>query len=253
MKIKKLKSILDAYDTKYGNRAFAASDPVQIPMLCKSTADAEISAFLTALICWGQRQNIIATAKTWMGMMGHCPYEFVLNYKIKDQKHLKNFYYRTFNVNDAHHTFIQLQKLLLRHGSIEKAFCKDSTPDFENQIRAFRLEFLHENKHPRLEKHISNIDKNAAAKRLCLFLKWMVRSSAGGTDLGLWTGVSCSNLMIPLDVHVCRAAYKLEIINSKQAHWKHVKQITAFLKTLNPEDPVKYDTALFCIGAGFTL
>jgi uncharacterized protein (TIGR02757 family) len=253
MKLKKLESILNAYDNKFGNRTFAASDPVQIPMQYNATADAEISAFLTALICWGQRQNIISTAKTWMGMMGHRPHEFVLNYNIKDQKYFKNFYYRTFNASDAHHTFIQLQKILLHHGSIENAFCKDSTLDFENQIRAFRLEFLNENCHPRLEKHISNIDKNAAAKRLCLFLKWMVRSSAAGTDLGLWTGVSSSSLMIPLDVHVCRAAYKLEIIDSNLANWKHVKQITACLKTIYPEDPIKYDTALFCIGAGFKL
>lgn len=253
MNLKKLKLLLDAYDDKYGNRSFVVDDPVQIPLQYNSAADAEISAFLTAIICWGQRKNIIITSKKWMHMMGQSPYEFVCNYNIKDQKHIKDFYYRTFNATDAHFLFVQLQKLLLRFKTIEKAFCFGNLSDTESRIRTFRQELLNQNKHSRLEKHISNIDKNAAAKRLNLFLKWMVRSSASGTDLGLWTQLKSKDLLIPLDVHVSRAANTLGIVNSIQTNWKHVLQITACLKTLHPEDPVKYDTALFCIGAGFTL
>lgn len=90
--------------------------------------------------------------------------------------------------------------------------------------------------------------KGSAAKRINMFLRWMVRKDEKGVDFGIWKSLNPSQLYCPLDVHSGRVARKLGLLNSQQNNWKAVEELTANLKRLDPEDPIKYDYALFGLG-----
>ena len=101
----------------------------------------------------------------------------------------------------------------------------------------------------RTRKHISNVAKGASGKRLNMFLRWMVRKDNQGVDFGIWEGIPKASLMLPLDVHTGNVARKLGILTRKSNDWKAVEEITKTLCTFDPADPVKYDFALFGLGA----
>jgi uncharacterized protein (TIGR02757 family) len=82
-----------------------------------------------------------------------------------------------------------------------------------------------------------------------MFLRWMVRSSRRKVDFGLWTTISPSELYLPLDVHTATNARKLGILKRKQDDWKALEELMVILRDLDPSDPVKYDFALFGLGA----
>ena len=101
---------------------------------------------------------------------------------------------------------------------------------------------------PRTQKHISDPLKNSAAKRINMFLRWMVRDSIAGVDFGLWKTHNPAYLSCPLDVHSGNVARKLEILFRKQNDWKAVAELDTNLRLLDKNDPVKYDFALFGLG-----
>lgn len=112
----------------------------------------------------------------------------------------------------------------------------------------FRLQFI-DNKFPtRSTKHLANPIAGSAAKRINMFLRWMVRPPKENVDFGLWTSIPASALMLPLDVHSGRVARRLGLLNRKQSDWKAVEEVTAKLRTFDPNDPIKYDFALFGLG-----
>ena len=100
----------------------------------------------------------------------------------------------------------------------------------------------------RSEKHISSPAKGSAAKRLNMFLRWMVRDDDKGVDFGLWKNISPSILMCPLDVHSGRVGRQLGLFIRKQDDWKAVEELTSSLRIFDPADPVRFDFALFGMG-----
>lgn len=90
--------------------------------------------------------------------------------------------------------------------------------------------------------------KGSAAKRLCMYLRWMVRSDQRGVDLGLWTDIPRSALRLPLDVHTGNVARELGLLQRKASDWPAVEEVTDVLRKLDPKDPVRYDFALFGMG-----
>jgi len=113
---------------------------------------------------------------------------------------------------------------------------------------AFRREILKADWQSHAAKHLAKVEANASGKRLNLFLRWMVRKDNGGVDFGLWNDIPASSLYIPLDVHSGNVARKLGLLGRKQNDWKAVEELTGVLKRLDPDDPVKYDFALFGLG-----
>ena len=101
---------------------------------------------------------------------------------------------------------------------------------------------------PHCEKHLSSVERGAACKRLCMYLRWMVRSDDRGVDFGLWRRIPMSALYLPLDVHTGDMARTLGLLARRQNDWKAVAEATEALRTFDPDDPVRYDFALF--GAG---
>ncbi len=234
--------------------AFLANDPLQVPHSFSLREDAEIIGFLTATIAWGQRKTILANAWKLVDLMDHAPFDFVMNASDTDLKHSGHFVHRTFNGTDLRWFVRGLRHLHHTHGGLENAFLPVAPlaplPPMAEMIGLFRERFLAKEAPQRTGKHVANPVRGSNAKRINMFLRWMVRPADRGVDLGLWKRIPTAALQVPLDVHSGRVARELGLLHRKQDDWKSVMELTAALRHFDPIDPVKYDIALFGLGVG---
>jgi uncharacterized protein (TIGR02757 family) len=244
--------LLRAKAALYDHPDFIDTDPIQIPHRFTKKEDIEISAFLTADISWGQRVTIINNASKLMELMNHAPHDFVLNATDADLKPLARFVHRTFNGDDCLAFIHALQRLYRDSGglepAIEQAFKNEETQPGSGW-HEFKKGFFSGPHLPRSRKHLPDPMQGSAAKRMNMFLRWMVRGGNGGVDFGIWKSMKPSQLYIPLDVHTGRVARKLGLLERKQDDWRAVVELTQTLRTIAPEDPVSLDFALFGLGA----
>ncbi|AWA31475.1 TIGR02757 family protein [Flavobacterium magnum] len=245
-----LKDFLDEKASHYNNPAFIESDPVQIPHLFTIKEDIEISAFLAATVAWGNRKSVIRSATRMMELMGNSPYDFVMSHKEKDLDRMDGFVHRTFNAADLRSFIVGLQHIYKNHGGMEQVFVLNQAGGYLHQsITEFKKLFFEIDHLPRSRKHIADPATNSAAKRIHLFLRWMARKDRRGVDLGIWKSVSPAILSCPLDVHSGNIARSLGLITRKQNDGRALAELDAKLRDFDPLDPVKYDYALFGIGA----
>lgn len=249
MKHGELKRFLDEKAAFYEHRSFIDYDPVLIPHNFDKKEDIEISGFLTATIAWGNRKSILNSGQRMMALMDHSPYEFIMCHEQSDLESLVNFKHRTFNTQDLVYFVKALKHLYQFHNGLEAVFASYSTADgLQPAIVKFK-ELFFSLPHPeRTQKHISDPSRNSAAKRLNMFLRWMIRPADRGVDFGLWKSISPAQLSCPLDVHSGRVARKLKLLTRKQNDAKAVNELDLSLQKLDPTDPVKYDFALFGLG-----
>lgn len=252
MKIKEgIKELLEEKYDQYNSKGFIENDPIQIPHLFSRKEDIEIAGFLSATIAWGNRKSIITNATKLMSLMDNAPFEFVTQHTAKDLRKFDGFVHRTFNDVDCTFFIRSLKNIYSKHQGLEKAFSKgieDGDVDVKNAIINFREQFLKPTHQKRSEKHISNPEKNSSAKRLCMYLRWMVRKDTKGVDFGIWKSIKPSLLCLPLDVHTGNVSRKLGLLERKQDDWKAVEEITSVLRQFDPKDPIKYDFSLFGLG-----
>jgi uncharacterized protein (TIGR02757 family) len=247
-----LKEFLDFKYQQFNNGDFIQDDPVVIPHRYTLQEDIEIAGFIAASLAWGNRKSIINSCDKIMTVMGNSPFDFVLNYSSKKSKILDGIKHRTFNAFDLEVFILCLQKVYQKHQTLEHLFAKlfHENQDFGFAISKFKTEFLGEFIATRTQKHISNPAINSSAKRLCMYLRWMIRKDNNGVDLGIWnTSITPAILHLPLDVHTGNISRKLGLLSRSQNDWKAVMEVTEKLREFCPEDPIKYDFALFGLGA----
>ncbi len=246
-----IKAFLDQKVKLYNHPDFIETDPIQIPHRFNRKEDIEIAGFLSATIAWGQRKSIIKNAALLMDLMDNAPYDFVRNHSENDLKPISKFVHRTFNGNDCTYFIQSLQNIYLHHHGLENVFTEGFQKDQTvfSALKYFRETFLELSHEKRVTKHLSDVTANSSAKRLNMFLRWMVRSNETEVDFGLWKNISASALMLPLDVHTGDVGRALGILQRKLNDWKAVEEITEVLRKFDVKDPVKYDFALFGIGA----
>ncbi|WP_066218602.1 TIGR02757 family protein [Formosa haliotis] len=246
---KDLKEFLDSKVDLYNNPKFIESDPIQIPHLFSAKEDIEIAGFLTATISWGNRKSIIKNAKSMMALLDHAPYDFVMNHTESDLETLHSFVHRTFNGDDLKQFILSLKHIYTNYHGLESLFAQHAEPDtLQPAIHNFKNVFF-ENEHLlRTQKHISDPFKNSAAKRINMFLRWMIRKDNAGVDFGIWKSLAPAQLSCPLDVHSGNVARKLALLNRKQNDGKALAELDLALRNLDKSDPVKYDFALFGLG-----
>lgn len=245
-----LYEFLEEKHNQYNHYSFIESDPVSIPHNFTKKEDIEISGFLTATISWGRRPMIIKNAMALMEKMDYSPYDFIINCEKKDLKHFEDFKHRTFNGEDCIFFLKSLKNIYINHSGLEYVFNapEDSDHKIQTSILNFRKIFFELKHSKRVEKHISNPDSNSAAKRINMFLRWMVRKDNRKVDFGIWNEIKKSELICPLDVHTGNVARKLGLLIRNQNDWKAVNELTNKLKEFDENDPVKYDYALFGLG-----
>lgn len=246
-----IKKLLDAHFVQYNQISFIETDPICIPKQFSKLQDIEITAFWVAMLAWGQRKTIINKAQELIAKMDHAPYDFIVNHQEKDRQRFLDFKHRTFQSLDTLYFLEFFQWYYQQNDSLESAFSQgisDQVTVEEGLIHFHELFFSLPTAPQRTRKHVSTPARKSSCKRLNMFLRWMVRKDDKGVDFGLWKQIKASQLLIPLDVHVDRVARKLGLLKRKQTDWLAVKELTAELRKLDPEDPVKYDFALFGMG-----
>lgn len=249
MNQKELKDFMDAKVLQYNHPKFLEEDPLQVPHLFSSKEDIEISGFLTATIAWGNRKSIIQNARRMMELLDRAPYDFVMQHGPADLKSLQSFVHRTFNGTDLIFFIQGLRHLYTQWGGLEAFFARHLGPASTQQaISALKSEMLSLPHPPRTAKHFPDPSRGSAAKRLNMFLRWMVRRDGQGVDFGLWSQVSPALLSCPLDLHSGNVARKLGLLTRKQNDARAVMELDATLRQWDPSDPVRYDFALFGLG-----
>lgn len=242
-----LKILLEENYHKYNTLSFIETDPIQIPHRFDKVENIEISALLTAIIAWGRRDMIIKNANKMMLLVQNNPLDFIMNASESDFNHCKAFVHRTFNGEDFVFFLKSLRNIYQNHGGLHDVFYKayQVNRSIRESIAYFRevffeIEFLH-----RTQRHVANVDKNSAAKRINMFLMWLVRRDEVGVHFGLWNDFDTADLFLPLDVHTAKMSRALELLTRKQNDWKAVEELTANLRQFDAKDPVKYDFAIF--------
>ncbi|MCU0416002.1 MAG: TIGR02757 family protein [Cytophagaceae bacterium] len=248
----KIFSLLEDKVRLYNRTEFIETDPICIPHRFRLKQDIEISGLFAALFAWGHRTIIINKATELLQRMDNAPYEFVLHHQEADLKNIIGFKHRTFNDTDILYFIERLRQHYTVAESLESAFVLKTSSNcinVEPYLNHFRS-YIFETDYPlRTIKHIASPLQKSACKRLNMYLRWMVRKDAAGVDFGLWKHIQPAQLVCPMDVHVQRIASQLGLLPKiYKVDWSSAVALTNQLKIFHPDDPVRYDYALFGIG-----
>ena len=242
-----LRMYLNEKADQYNDVSFIEHDPIAIPHSFSNRHDREIIGFLAAVLAWGQRKTILSKCRDLVSRMGNEPYRFVMEHGEEDLKALLGFKHRTFNDTDLLHFVDYFRRHYSCHDTLEDAFLQEGRfRSVEHSLIWFESAFFNHPDAPRrTRKHVASPARNATCKRLNMFLRWMVREDAKGVDFGMWKRIPQRELICPVDLHVDRTARRLGLIMRKQTDWKTALELTMNLRQLDPDDPVRYDFALF--------
>lgn len=248
--LEQLFNFLESKYHYYNRSSFIELDPISVPHNFTIKEDIEIAAFLTAIISWGNRKSIIQNALKLMEIMDNSPFDFMVNASDADIAPFKNFVYRTFQGTDCHYFIKSIQNIYKNHNGLEVSISGfiNRERSIQKGLSQFKGFFFSQSHQIRSEKHLPDPIKNSAAKRMNMFLRWMVRSDSSGIDFGLWKTLKPAMLKCPLDVHTGNVSRALGLLQRKPNDWKSVEELTYNLALLDPDDPVKYDIALFSLG-----
>ena len=247
-----LQQFLDRKLKEYNQPSFVPDDPISIPHGFRDKQDTEIAAFFTAVFSWGNRTTIIRKSRELMQLMDNAPHQFILHHTERDLRTLLSFKHRTFNSTDLLYFIEFFRYHYTRYDSLEDAFLLGNDPEWnaEDALTAFHHYFFSlESIPPRTRKHIATPERNSSCKRLNMFLRWMVRKDNNGVDFGIWERIPARSLICPLDLHVARVAKRFGLLTRTPTDWTAAVELTGRLALLDPLDPVKYDLALFSLGA----
>jgi uncharacterized protein (TIGR02757 family) len=261
------KTLLDEAADRYERPDFLDADPLGIPHRYSAPEDIATAGFFAATLAWGNRASIIRSCDNLLDRMDRAPAAFVREASDRDLAALDGFVHRTFQSEDAQR-FVRCLRSLERDGGLEGAFTAAfkasggqdgseakglAVPDMGAALHRFKLRFFADEEPGRTVKHVADPAKGSAAKRLCMYLRWMVRSDHRGVDFGLWKDIPTSALRLPLDVHTASVSRALGLLKRKGNDWKAVEEVTEALRWLDAEDPVRYDFALFGMGVNGAL
>jgi uncharacterized protein (TIGR02757 family) len=245
-----MKKFLDEKVLFYNQPSFVENDPISIPRQFSRKEDIEISGFFAAIFAWGQRVTIINKSRELMMRMDNSPFEYVCNAPEREIESLSTFIHRTFRGEDCKFFVHSLQQIYRVHGGLETVFTDGYSQDhsIKAAISNFRRVFFHIDHLHRTRKHVPDPQAGSAAKRMNMFMRWMVRDDNKGVDFGIWKNISPADLICPVDLHSGKVARQLGLLERKQDDWKAAEELTANLRIFDPYDPVKYDFALFGTG-----
>ncbi len=241
---------LDKLAEKYENEDFIKNDPIQFIHRWKCKNDSEIAGFVASSFAFGNRKAFINTLNKIFDAADNDLCNYIKN---GDFKNLKGMYYRLYKDTDIIGLFKVLNKLYNESGGLEELFSccyeKDRGEKYDHFLQPV-VEYFYKNVPDNtglgFRHMIPNPEKGSAMKKMNMFLRWMVRKSP--VDLGIWNFMSPADLYIPLDVHVARQSRDMGLLTRKSNDYTAVCELTNKLKEFCPEDPVKYDFAMFAFG-----
>ena len=229
-----------------------------IPHRYDRPEDVATAGFFAATLAWGNRKSILRSCGGLLDRMDDAPADFVASAGPRELQRLDDFVHRTFQGEDARR-FVLCLRSLHEDGGLEGAFStafrqapdtvgRPGIKDAGQALHGFKQRFFRDHPAGRTSKHVADPLKGSAAKRICMYLRWMVRPAQRGVDFGLWRDIPLSALRLPLDVHTGNVARELGLLHRKASDWRAVEEVTDVLRMLDPDDPVRYDFALFGMG-----
>lgn len=253
-----LADYLDTLVTRYERPSFIEDDPISIPHAFDDPRDQEVIGLYAALLAWGRRDVMLRKLQELCERMEYAPYEFVRTFDPdQDAGALDGFVHRTFQPSDAVWLTANLGRALSTYETVE-AFFEAHRPEMPEEgalspvtemLQGVSTSLLtaHHRTPERLRKHLARPEAGSACKRLNMYLRWMVRP--GPVDLGIWSCLEPSELMLPVDVHAGRQARSLGLIRRKSNDWTAVRRLTTVCRNFRRSDPARYDFAFFAVGA----
>ncbi|MBR5188715.1 MAG: TIGR02757 family protein [Paludibacteraceae bacterium] len=236
---------------EYNDMRYFATDPVAVVKRCKEQKDIEVMGIVCSWLAYGNRNQIYKKCCMAYDLMSAKPYDYVMSGQWREYKDSDKNFYRLFFYRDFHDLMQSLYNVYQQYATLEEALFATlvgtrravsyDPQGAKTRILESLISFFNANGIPQNTK--------SACKRLCLFLRWMVRRD-GIVDLGVWTKFSPADLFIPLDVHVNRVAHQHGLLTRTSADMRAVLELTQKCKELYPYDPTIMDFALF--GAGYT-
>lgn len=227
-----IKKHLDQLVEQYNKAEFSLNDPIQCPQQFERLQDIEIVAFLVSTITWGRRKMILNSADKMLQEMNFKPLDYIQRGHFRDGN---ESLHRTFMWDDFAEICSSLALYYSGNTSLEDLFLDEG-----GKLSMLKYKSSFPN------RRISNWEKGSASKRIHMFLRWMVRQD-GIVDIGCWKRIDQANLFIPLDTHVIRNAREFGLLKRKCNDRKAVEELTGHLREFCPEDPIKYDFALFAM------
>jgi uncharacterized protein (TIGR02757 family) len=253
-----LKPALDRLYTEF-NAPDSATDPIQIVRRYTHPADVEVVGFCASALAFGRVASVLQSIERLVGVLGPQPADYVRQFEpSRDQSALAGIGHRWVRANDVVALVWLLRQMLDQAGSIEAFFSagveaadEDVGPALDRFVaRALKMNlrgaYGRVPARPGVAFFFPKPSRGSACKRLNLFLRWMVRRDA--LDLGVWSSVAPSKLVVPLDTHVIRVARCLRLTRYTSPGWAMARDITRALRQLDPEDPIKYDFAICHLG-----
>jgi uncharacterized protein (TIGR02757 family) len=257
-RLQALKPVLDRLAAEF-DRAADVEDPVRVLARYPNPADREIAAFVAAGLAFGRVRSVLNSVEAVLAVMGPRPARFVRRFSPARQAvRLAPLGHRWTRGEDLVALVLVLQHMLEASGSLEAFFAEGLAPgaaDVTDALESFSrracavdvsVAYGRRSAHPGVHYFFARPSSGSACKRLNLFLRWMVRRD--GIDPGGWSAVSPAQLVVPLDVHVIRVGRCLQLTRDTSPGWKMASEITASLRVLAPDDPVRYDFALCHLG-----
>ncbi len=233
------KEQLDELVREFNVPSFIERDPIRFPRRFTRLQDIEVSAVLTSVITWGKRSSILNDADKMHRVMGYAPYDYIMSKEWEGLRHSRKNIHRTFFEHDLHDLCRSLYAYYSENESLEDLFTPENGGVLKGLARFGAMADM---------RHVTASIDTSPCKRTNLMLRWLVRND-GIVDLGVWTKIRPADLIIPLDTHVCRIARRLWSNDlPKTDRMATALKITERLKDMCPEDPCKYDFALFGLG-----
>lgn len=235
------------------------ADPVWLARRYEHPDDREVAAFIAAALAFGRVQSVLNSVNGMLQVMGASPAAFVRGFEpARDRDCFKHLVHRWTNGADFAALVWILHQMLTQSGSVENFFADGLAPDavdvgaalqsFSTRALALDVSAIYGRRKPKpgVAYFFSRPSSGGACKRLNLFLRWMVREDQ--VDLGVWTKVRPGQLIVPLDTHVIRVGRCLRLTKLKSPGWRMAAEITASLRALDPNDPVKFDFSICHLG-----
>ena len=251
--MKSLKEKLEEH-YKYFVKSKISPDPLEFPHRFVEERDIELSGFISSVFAYGNIKQIMISLEKIHSLISNQPNEFILKFDSKkDKKIFNGFKHRFYTSKDILELFIILNTIYQEYGSLKNYFYMqfNQSNNIKDSIHLFSKGITSKISKNTNVSHgfkfmFPDPNKGSAAKRMNLFLRWMVRKDE--LDFGIWDEIPTSELIIPVDTHVAKISRELKLTNIKNVSWKMAEEITNNLKKYDAIDPVKYDFAICHIG-----
>lgn len=255
----RLRGPLDELYRTFDHRE-SATDPVHIVRRFAANDDREVVGFCAAALAFGRVASVLNSIETLLRAMGPRPAAFVRDFRVsRDRAAVDPIVHRWIRGADLVALLVILKHMLREHGSIEGFFAAGDDPSaadvspglesFSRRALGVDVRAAYEGSAPRragVGYFFPRPSAGSACKRLNLFLRWMVRRDE--IDLGIWTRVSPARLIVPLDTHVVRLGRCLRLTRRVSPGWPMAADVTAALRRIDEDDPVRFDFSLCHVG-----